>query len=516
MPRVAGDYTPPSNSASPAVPFTTIRSAAFNELVTDIATALDAAAQATAEAGTDNTQLMTPLRTKQQVDARLADVPTAEAGVDNEKLITPLTAKASIVANAKEGEWEQAGSGSVTRTIDEKLQESLSVADKGAVGGGSAAALETAFQATIDALGTTGRAFVGAGDYSALVPGDLSLNVNATITMELAPGVTLPAGLPFAILRSGTFTLPETSVQTDKTVNVFNRLTLPSKPGDSNRMYGHHVDGFVPTGGSGDHETRGYSFDIGTDKTLAEGGTVYGVKGRVYAQGGSSNIRGLYGFAEAVDGSGSTATLTGVIGTVYANDCNPSEAIGVRSHVDAGCDAAFQAAGAKGGETNNPSYGYTIRAGSGQPLLPEGACYYAHGGGNGDGFQMAATHLDSTLIYRVRNNGYVLSQGQLARNVTIADDAVATITPLNADGFIKFWFRGTSGAYAEAYFKVGASPAAGKTSAGGAAAVVGTGVPTGTTGVDGNLTLFAAADSNLYIENRTGASRNVLFLIVAN
>jgi hypothetical protein len=117
MPRVAGDYTPPSNSASPAVPFTTIRSAAFNELITDIATALDAADQATAETGGDNTQLMTPLRTKQQVDARLSDIPTAEAGVDNEKLITPLTAKASIVANAQYGTWLQSGAGAVEQQI---------------------------------------------------------------------------------------------------------------------------------------------------------------------------------------------------------------------------------------------------------------------------------------------------------------------------------------------------------------------------------------------------------------
>jgi hypothetical protein len=449
------------------------------------------------------------------INARLSDIPTAEAGVDNEKLITPLTAKASIVANAKDGEWEQAGTGSVTRTIDEKLKESLSVADKGAVGGGSAAALEAAFQATIDALGTTGRAYVPPGDYSALVPGDLSLNVNATITLDLAPGVTLPAGMPVALRRSGTFTLPETSIQADKTVNVFNRLTLPSKSGDSNRMYGNHVDGFVPTGGSGDHEIRGYSADIGTSKQLAEGGSVYAVKVRVYADGGSSNIRGVYGFAEAINGSGSTATLTGVLGTIYTNGNPVNEAIGVRSHVDTGATAAFEAAGAKTTETNAPSFGYRTRGGSGQPILPTSAHFAGHGGSAGDIFRGFKSHLDSTDIFRVRNDGYTLTQGLLSRGVTIADDEFLEITPPEQDGFIKFWFRGTTAANAEAYFNMAGSGSGEKKSAGGAGAVVlQNTTPTGTTGVDGNLTLCVAA-GKLYLENRTGASRNVRWQFTA-
>lgn len=59
------------------------------------------ASQPEAEAGTNNTKTMTPLRAKQQTDARLSDVPTAEAGVNDERLITPETAKASAIANIK-------------------------------------------------------------------------------------------------------------------------------------------------------------------------------------------------------------------------------------------------------------------------------------------------------------------------------------------------------------------------------------------------------------------------------
>jgi len=43
MPRngTTGIYTPPSNTVSPAVPFTAIQSADFNELIDDMVTALN-------------------------------------------------------------------------------------------------------------------------------------------------------------------------------------------------------------------------------------------------------------------------------------------------------------------------------------------------------------------------------------------------------------------------------------------------------------------------------------------
>lgn len=50
----------------------------------------DLADQATAEAGTDNTDVMTPLRVSQLITALLASEAQAEAGTDNTKLMTPL------------------------------------------------------------------------------------------------------------------------------------------------------------------------------------------------------------------------------------------------------------------------------------------------------------------------------------------------------------------------------------------------------------------------------------------
>lgn len=66
MPRDAsGAYAAPTNSANPAVPFTTISSADHNAILDDMETALSVASQAEAEARTLNTVLMSPLRTDQ-------------------------------------------------------------------------------------------------------------------------------------------------------------------------------------------------------------------------------------------------------------------------------------------------------------------------------------------------------------------------------------------------------------------------------------------------------------------
>lgn len=52
----------------------------------------EVATQSEAEAGTDNTKFMTPLRVKQNIDTRIATAAEVEAGTDNTKFITPATA----------------------------------------------------------------------------------------------------------------------------------------------------------------------------------------------------------------------------------------------------------------------------------------------------------------------------------------------------------------------------------------------------------------------------------------
>ena len=67
--------------------------------VGDIA-AVPFASQAGAEAATSPYTIMSPLQTKQQIDARLATQAEAEAGVDNVKLMTPLRAKQLVLATS--------------------------------------------------------------------------------------------------------------------------------------------------------------------------------------------------------------------------------------------------------------------------------------------------------------------------------------------------------------------------------------------------------------------------------
>lgn len=57
------------------------------------------ATQAEAQAGTDDTKLMTPLRVKEATTASLATQAEAQAGTDNTKLMTPLRVEEHTVAN---------------------------------------------------------------------------------------------------------------------------------------------------------------------------------------------------------------------------------------------------------------------------------------------------------------------------------------------------------------------------------------------------------------------------------
>ncbi|CAB4138431.1 hypothetical protein UFOVP330_49 [uncultured Caudovirales phage] len=58
----------------------------------------DLATQAEAQAGSDNTKLMTPLRVSEAIASDLASQAEAEAGTDNTKLMTPLRAAQAISA----------------------------------------------------------------------------------------------------------------------------------------------------------------------------------------------------------------------------------------------------------------------------------------------------------------------------------------------------------------------------------------------------------------------------------
>jgi hypothetical protein len=75
---------------------------------------IDIATQAEAEAGTNNTALMTPLRTKQSITSEIATQAQAEAGTDNTVLMTPLRVEQAIESDIATQAQAQAGTDNTT------------------------------------------------------------------------------------------------------------------------------------------------------------------------------------------------------------------------------------------------------------------------------------------------------------------------------------------------------------------------------------------------------------------
>ena len=87
---------------------------------------------------------------------------------------------------------------------------------------------------------------------------------------------------------------------------------------------------------------------------------------------------------------------------------------------------------------------------------------------------------------------------------TLADDAVTSFTPESDRGLV-FFLGSHSSSMGMVALRCDSTPVSAALSNGGSVAA-GTGVPTGTTGVDGKVNVFAASDGDIYIENRIGFS----------
>lgn len=392
-------------------------------------------------------------------------------------------------------------------------EEQPSVSMFGAVAGDLAAPLLSAFQASIDFLPAGGGVVsIPTGDFSALNSASLNIG-NKAVTWDCGGrAVTLPGTMKGIIQRAGVFSLPEGSIQANRNVRVHDMRDM----GDilavvGLRQYAIHVHGYLQDSGTSppELEARAFSFDLGTNQNSIVD-AIRGMKGRAYAEGGKSNVRAIYGFSESADGSGHSGYLTGLIGTIYKNSGNSNadgDSFAIRGHVDAGTTGAFQAAGAKVGETNNPSFGYTIRAGSGQPLLPTGACYMAHGGGAGDMYLGYRSNLDLTPIVRATNAGKMLQQSAYSGTATIADDVAIAITPPNTAGAVVLvWVENALGLFTLAFFRASGSHAILPVGNNGSLTDLSTAALSGTTGTDGRATI-SCNNGVLQIENRTGTSR---------
>lgn len=399
------------------------------------------------------------------------------------------------------------------RPLADRSADAVNVKDFGATSGGSAGSLLTTFQAAINALPAIGGSItVPAGDYSNLVATSLTFGTKA-VTWN-AFGATLPASMPGCTIRAGIFSLPESSIQANRNVRIHNNWTMdPIETISGTRQYAHHVSGFLShlSGSPTEVETRAFSFDLGTNQNDVVD-AVRGVKGRVYATGGKANIRAIYGFAESTSGGSHTGELTGLLGTIYRNSNlnTDGDAYAVRGHVDNGCTGSFQAAAGVSGAV--ASFGFACRTGTGGPFMASVACFQAHGGGAGDMYMGYTSNTDLTKIFQVTNAAHVKAVSYYSNTVSIADGAVATLTPPATTGFCKVWFDG-GGTYGEVFYRTSAALCT--KNYGAATFIATTGDLTGTTGVAGNITVSMGTTGLLNIENRTGATRNINYFFVA-
>lgn len=403
--------------------------------------------------------------------------------------------------------------GAAVRSLHDKLSETVSVKDFGAIGSGDET---TNFQSAIDALPASGgRITIPAGTYT-LTPALLSVG-SKVVVWECDGGVTLPSGMPGSLIDMGTRTLSQDSLTTYpvKLPNLYNFGSI--KTSASSYEWGIHVTGFLSDTGvtTGDREFRGYSFDLGTNTTYNQE-DIRGIKGRVYATGGNGNIRAIYGYAEGY--SGHTGQLTGLIGTITMRPGCTAYSAAVRGHLNGSLDSSstnFSAAG--NGGTATPGYAYLVR-GSTDAVETTVADFCTHGTGTGDAFLVFSdkNSTDKTVApYRVKKTGTVKEAAVFSRTVTLSDDTATFVTPPNFSGFVEVWADTASQLWGKIYFRTFGTALAQKCY-GGTLFAETTGVLSGTTGADTFITVSADSVNNrIYIENRTGASRNINLFFVA-
>lgn len=379
----------------------------------------------------------------------------------------------------------------------------------------------SAFQELIDALPEEGGDVdIYGGDYTSTLTASSLTVGNKTVNFILRNGSKLPDDMPGVVVKTGRYSLPESSIQANRDVRVHNYFDVSKSLADTTtRQYVNHVEGFLDEDGSTtESEFRGYSYDIGTD-ALSLNREIRGIKGRVYADGGGSNVRGMYSFVESVDNSGFTGILTGFLSTVYRNSGNsPSESVGIRAHMDDGTTAAFQAAGAGiNPSTDTVSFAYSCRTGTGQPIMPNEACYQAHGGGDGDmflGYESNTNTDRSEAPFRVKKDAVTKAAAYFSKNYTIDDNSVQVIQPPATSGMIEVFAESTSQAFGKGYYRVSGTPLSQEAYSGTFVSFTNT-VLSGSTGTDGHLTVGTDGSGNIYLENRLGATKSVVVVFTA-
>jgi hypothetical protein len=168
----------------------------LTNMTLDPGTALSAASQADAEAGTDNVGYMTALRTKQAIDANTPEIASqadAEAGVNNTKFMTPLRTKQAIDENQTE-----AASAAEVKTGTEAAKyvaPSTVIAHEGVVKGWIVFN-GTGTIAISESYNVSGITDNGTGDYTVVWDVDFA---TANYSVSGSSGITAPHYLGIAI-----------------------------------------------------------------------------------------------------------------------------------------------------------------------------------------------------------------------------------------------------------------------------------------------------------------------------
>lgn len=408
---------------------------------------------------------------------------------------------------------------STVRTAQDKLGETISVKDTGAVGGSEES---EKFQLAVDALSASGGTIlIPAGDYSA-TDGSLIIIGNKAIRWQVQPNATIPTNLPGAVFKQYYGPTFIVGVESSRNGPIFEQVTgsFPTPDNEKTRIY--HVDATLPDRPATDvnRDLIAYSYTLETDHHGPLGGEIRGIKGIVRGKGGQGNLRSAHVITEGYDGH--TGDITGILSDVFHSDLSPGDtAVGksaaVLGQVGAGISDGFSLRSRT--SPSNPSgtyqevkYGYRVQTGN-NAVNPTIANFIGHGGGGGSLFRGLKSDTDESIVFDAEATGKLLAQAFRTNHLTVADDAVTTITPPCVTGFIAIFAEDTSANWLIRFFRVGASPAMEEVASGSSGAST-TGTLTGTTGTDGFLTISAKTDGTMDIENRSGASRNITYLFI--
>jgi hypothetical protein len=422
----------------------------------------------------------------------------------------------------------------------------VSVRSYGAEPGGDASSLLAAFQAAIDDLPDNGgKIVVPEGDYTNLVPASLTVPLHKMVTW-ISHGATLPADMPGVRVTSGYQMQPYEggSASSPRPGDAFMRLIVDGHVPDVTQVSQQdsilYLQGHIPAAeGSLAQEFTALRFNMHSEMEdpsvtppTASNLDIKGIQGVVVGEAGNAKVRsirttswGINGHTGLVTGAMVAASRGGTIPTEspWSGDgtatWDPDQAgpylsgdAALLAQVGPGIQACMRMQGFV--NPARPAYGLLQELGA-AALLPEQAAIFLHGGGNGDMIRGAVSHLDGTPIFNVTKQGRVRAKGFYSESLSIADDAVATITPASTSGFIAVYAAGTAGNWWIGYYRAAGTAVATAIASGAQGAAV-TSSLSGTTGADGNLTVAALSGGTIQIENRTGASRTVTVTFLAS